>query len=127
MRPPGLEQLVELQPSRIVIMRAPNHDMRQHQAFARPRPAANRALEAVVLDVNPDRDEQDLGRNAIEPERLGAAGERGFVHVLAWRPPALSQNRVEEVWSSAGSSLARTNSSASLPQLAFGVDGNEQR
>ena len=95
MRPLGLEQLVELEPGRIVLERAPKDDMAEDEALAHPRPAADHAFEPVVLRVDANADEQNLRRDAIEPERLRCGSSSALSSISA--PASTSSLRAKMV------------------------------
>ena len=78
MLPARAEQVVQLGPRRIFVGRATEDHVREHERV-RAGPADHGRLQAVVLDVDADRDHQDVGRDIVESERLGAGGDRGLL------------------------------------------------
>jgi hypothetical protein len=72
------------------------HVSPEHETSLAAGPAADGRLDPIVLNVAAGRNDQNLGRNGIERERLGTSGQRGLIQLGAGCTPALSQNRVGE-------------------------------
>jgi len=91
--PKAPQKLVNLLPQAIVLETGENDVMPEHERGRVARPADDRNLDPIILNVGTGGDDQDLSRDIIEAEVLGSRHQRIFVD-LARARPALREHGV---------------------------------